>query len=98
MAQRATAAEYAAASKTDDVLEAPDPELILLPVTLSTDGCRAANWATPMGQITRVLEEMRVESPHLNPAGREAIPPLIEALWLLSEGKAQLAISEEGSL
>ena len=46
-----------------------------------------------MGQITRVLEEMRVESPHLNPAGREAIPPLIEALWLLSEGRAQLAIA-----
>ena len=89
----ATAAERLAASKTDTIHEAPDPELVTLPITLSTDGLR--RWDSPMGQITRVLEEMRVESPHLNPAGREAIPPLIEALWLMSEGRAQLAITEE---
>lgn len=91
IARRATTAERLAASKTDDIREAPDPDLVTLPDTLATDGTR--RWDTPMGQITRVLEEMRVESPHLNPAGREAIPPLIEALWLLSEGRAQLAIA-----
>lgn len=87
-------------SKTDDIEEmedeqeeqdTPEVDYIELPAALATDGSRPA--ASPMGQIALALEEARINSAHLQPEGREAMPALIEGLWRLSEGIAQLGIA-----
>lgn len=91
MARKATIA----APLTDDVTEAAPVEFTL-PSILATDGSR--HYASAMGGICQSLAECQAgdnrQGTHLTPDGRNAIPALIEGLWLLSEGRATLVIAD----